>query len=97
MVCPVHPARQMPFATLMAGLERARALGFVRRRVNTAAGLQLFIYTPRCAAHRKAERIAGKVMDWRPPYDLANLPIYIIRPEPIVVGKLKQHFGSGRK
>jgi RNA ligase len=38
----------MPFATLMAGLDRARALGFVYRRVNSATGLQLFIYTPRC-------------------------------------------------
>lgn len=45
---PIHPARQMPFAALMAGLERARGLGFVHRRINSAAGLQLFIYTPRC-------------------------------------------------
>ena len=45
---PIHPARQMPFTALLAGLERARGLGFVRRRVNSAAGLQLFIYTPRC-------------------------------------------------
>ncbi len=45
---PIHPARQMPFASLMAGLERARGLGFVHRRVNDAAGLQLYVYTPRC-------------------------------------------------
>ncbi|WP_428394641.1 RNA ligase [Lichenicoccus sp.] len=45
---PIHPARQIPFATLMAGLERARALGLVYRRLNAAAGLQLFIYTTRC-------------------------------------------------
>ena len=38
----------MPFEALLAGLERARGLGFVHRRVNHAAGLQLFIYTPRC-------------------------------------------------
>ena len=44
----IHPARQMPFTALLAGLERARGLGFVHRRVNSAAGLQLFIYTPRC-------------------------------------------------
>lgn len=44
----IHPARQMPFTALLAGLERARGLGFVHRRVNRAAGLQLFIYTPRC-------------------------------------------------
>ena len=44
----IHPARQIPFTALMAGLERARGLGFVHRRVNAAAGLQLFIYTPRC-------------------------------------------------
>jgi RNA ligase len=48
MTHPIHPARQMPFATLMAGLERAREQGFVHRRVNAAAGLHLFIYTPRC-------------------------------------------------
>jgi RNA ligase len=45
---PIHPARQMPFDTLMAGLERARGLGFVHRRLSAEAGLQLFIYTPRC-------------------------------------------------
>ncbi len=44
----IHPARQMPFTALMGGLERARGLGFVHRRVNAAAGLQLFVYTPRC-------------------------------------------------
>lgn len=44
----IHPARQMPFATLMAGLERARGLGFVHRRTHPTTGLQLFIYTPRC-------------------------------------------------
>jgi RNA ligase len=44
----VHPARQMPFATLMAGLERALALGFVHRRTDAASGLHLYIYTPRC-------------------------------------------------
>jgi RNA ligase len=38
----------MPFADLVAGLERARGLGFVHRRVTEAADLQLFIYTPRC-------------------------------------------------
>jgi RNA ligase len=38
----------MTFATLMAGLERACGLGFVHRRTNAAAGLQLFVYTPRC-------------------------------------------------
>lgn len=45
---PIHPARQMPFTALLAGLERARGLGFVHRRVDGAADLQLFIYTPRC-------------------------------------------------
>lgn len=38
----------MPFDELMAGLERARGLGFVHRRIDPTAGLQLFIYTPRC-------------------------------------------------
>jgi RNA ligase len=38
----------MDFATLMAGLERARRLGFVYRRIDGATGLRLFIYTPRC-------------------------------------------------
>jgi RNA ligase len=45
---PIPPAHQMPFATRLAGLERAQGLGFVHRRVNCATGLQLFIYTPRC-------------------------------------------------
>ena len=44
----IHPARRMTFDALMAGLERAQGLGFVYRRVDTTAGLQLFIYTPRC-------------------------------------------------
>ena len=44
----MHPARRMPFPALMAGLERARGLGFVHRRVDGQAALQLFIYTPRC-------------------------------------------------
>ena len=44
----LHPARQVPFATLMAGLDRARELGFVHRRLDTTGALQLFIYTPRC-------------------------------------------------
>lgn len=38
----------MPFDTLLAGLERARGLGFVHRRANPEAGLSLYIYTPRC-------------------------------------------------
>ena len=45
---PIHPARQMRFAALMAGLDHARALGFVQRRLNAAAGLHLFVYTTRC-------------------------------------------------
>ena len=45
---PIHPARQIPFATLMAGLDRARTLGFVQRRIDAAAGLHLFVYTTRC-------------------------------------------------
>lgn len=44
----IHPARRMQFDELMAGLERARGLGFVHRRSDPTAGLQLFIYTPRC-------------------------------------------------
>jgi RNA ligase len=44
----IHPARKIPFGDLMAGLERARALGFVHRRADPTAVLQLFIYTPRC-------------------------------------------------
>ncbi len=45
---PIHPARQLPFAELTAGLDRARALGFVHRRADARSRLQLFIYTPRC-------------------------------------------------
>ncbi len=44
----IHPARALPFKTLVEGLERAGALGLVHRRVNHAEGLQLYIYTPRC-------------------------------------------------
>ncbi len=44
----IHPARQLPFATLMAGLKRAQGLGHVHRRSNAANSLHLFIYTPRC-------------------------------------------------
>jgi RNA ligase len=32
----------------MAGLDEARAKGFVHRRAEAATGLQIFIYTPRC-------------------------------------------------
>ncbi len=45
---PIHPARQMPFDVLMAGLERAHALGFVYRRAKPGTNLRLFLYTPRC-------------------------------------------------
>jgi len=45
---PIHPARRMPFDELMAGLERARGLGFVHRRAQPGSDLRLFIYTPRC-------------------------------------------------
>lgn len=48
MIEPIHPARRMPYDTLMAGLERARGLGFVHRRPDPTTGLQLFIYTERC-------------------------------------------------
>ncbi len=44
----IHPARRMPFNELMAGLERARGLGFVHRRNDKTSGLLLYIYTPRC-------------------------------------------------
>jgi len=44
----IHPARQIPFDALMAGLDRARDLGFVHRRLHPTTGLQLFIYTQRC-------------------------------------------------
>ena len=48
MIDPIHPARQMPFDQLIAGLEHAHGLGFVYRRPDPASGLQLFAYTPRC-------------------------------------------------
>lgn len=43
-----HPARRMPFDQLLAGLERARGLGFVHRRSDPASRLHLFVYTQRC-------------------------------------------------
>jgi hypothetical protein len=48
MTDPIHPARQMPYDDLMAGLERARALGFVHRRASAGGDLHLYVYTPRC-------------------------------------------------
>lgn len=43
----MHPARQMPFDDLLAGLERARAAGNVWQR-ECPAGRRLYIYTNRC-------------------------------------------------
>ncbi len=43
----LHPARQLPFDALTAGLDQARGKGFVHRRVDPASGLALFVYTPR--------------------------------------------------
>lgn len=45
---PIHPARLVPFSKLVDGLNHARSLGHVHRRVNAANTLQLFVYTPRC-------------------------------------------------
>ncbi|WP_245449663.1 T4 RnlA family RNA ligase [Rhizobium leguminosarum] len=45
---PIHPARQIPFPDLIAGLKRAQGLGHVHRRPNATNTLQLYIYTPRC-------------------------------------------------
>jgi RNA ligase len=43
----MHPARQMPFDQLLAGLENARAAGHVVSR-DCPAGRRLYIYTTRC-------------------------------------------------
>jgi RNA ligase len=43
----MHPARQMPFDALMAGLENAKAAGLVSSR-DCPAGRRLYIYTNRC-------------------------------------------------
>ena len=43
----MHPARQMPFDELIAGLERARAAGNVSYR-ECPAGRRLYVYTNRC-------------------------------------------------
>jgi RNA ligase len=48
MTAPLHPARVLPFDELIAGLDEARAKGFVHRRPEAATGLQIFVYTPRC-------------------------------------------------
>lgn len=48
MTALIHPARQMPFDALLAGLKRACAQGFVWRRPDPASSLALYIYTPRC-------------------------------------------------
>lgn len=44
----LHPARTMPYAELLAGLEAARAAGLVWRRFSAEFGLALYVYTPRC-------------------------------------------------
>jgi RNA ligase len=43
----MHPARQMPFNELMAGLENAKTAGLVSSR-DCPAGRRLYIYTNRC-------------------------------------------------
>ncbi len=49
--CPprvVHPARIMPFSTLLSGLERARDAGAVTRKFDAVTGRSLWTYTARC-------------------------------------------------
>ena len=48
MTALIHPARQMPFEALLAGLKRASAQGFEWRRPAPASSLALYIYTPTC-------------------------------------------------
>ena len=43
----MHPARQMDFDELLAGLENARTAGLVSSR-DCPAGRRLYIYTNRC-------------------------------------------------
>ena len=45
---PIHPARRLAFEALLAGLESARARGYVHRRFDADAGLHLYVYTSRC-------------------------------------------------
>jgi RNA ligase len=48
MTDPIHPARRVAYDDLIAGLERARALGLVYRRADAGGDLHLYVYTPRC-------------------------------------------------
>lgn len=48
----IHPARKMDFEVLVAGLERARAAGFVSRKACMETGLHLYCYTQRCVYDR---------------------------------------------
>lgn len=43
-----HPARTMPFASLWAGLQAARAAGLVTMRFDADTGRSLWCYTTRC-------------------------------------------------
>lgn len=43
-----HPARDMPFADLLAGMDAAHAAGMVSRKVDRETGRVLFCYTNRC-------------------------------------------------
>ncbi len=43
-----HPARLIPYDELVAGLDAARANGFVRRHTDVGSGLQIFCYNRRC-------------------------------------------------
>ncbi|WP_070999648.1 RNA ligase [Methylobacterium sp. C1] len=44
----VHPARSLSFEALVAGLEKARTVGYVSRKVCPETGLHLYCYTQRC-------------------------------------------------
>lgn len=45
---PIHPARQMPFDVLVAGLDDAVAKGMVKRRDSAELGVSMYTYTERC-------------------------------------------------
>jgi len=44
----MHPARTIPYADLVAGLEAARGRGLVSRKECPETGLHIYCYTQRC-------------------------------------------------
>ncbi|TXN41715.1 2'-5' RNA ligase [Methylobacterium sp. WL30] len=64
----IHPARAMAFNDLIDGLEKARAAGFVSRKMCRATGLLIYCYTQRCVYDHGWDRYSllarGLIVDY---------------------------------